>query len=295
MPRTIGIDFYRVEPPEGVKFSDLLDKVRKLPDDKRTKALASDPIRLHTCEDVDGLVAGDMTRIRMDDLPSKASMKGAVEELNFGTDEGVGEHAAFLYDPRTKVLLLQRKPQGTTARLFATYFAEMTNLGEPLFLDPVLQADAILRLNNLREPRKFAVRVAKVDNPEVFLEAGESVKGMVDLLRTLQAPSLAFSASMGNHKGSLSLDSVKAAARRLLSFADNRQNRVKKIEIKGVDSDGETDDIDLVEERMRERVPVDDEGTRRISFETRRIALREAFGRRRDELRSMFQASENGQ
>lgn len=290
--RRITIDFYRVRMPGDVPvpFEPCIYNVAKSKnDDGRNVVFAGDPIRLHSAQKWDECCEGEMTRIRMDDLPSKASLSGAVEALDLGDDEGIGEQAAFLYHPATQTLLMQRNRSSVSPRALAFYFGEKSGLHDPIFLDPVLTSDAVKRLASMQTITKFRVRVAKVNNAKLFEQGGESLGGMIELLEDFAAPNLEFAVSMGRKRHGSLAATVKQTAMNLLGIGNSgKHNRVTAVELVGRTEDGERDELDLIEQQMSQTALIETDDRRRMLYRERQNALREAFKRRVEELRQMF-------
>src|SRR5580704_9270886 len=112
--------------PNGAPpFEDLVQLVEESPrDDGRNLEIGPDPARLQESGIWNHCHEGEMVRIRMDMLPRKASLDGALEDLDFEDDEGLGEETAFLYHPPTQVLALQRNRSGVSASGLAWYVKE---------------------------------------------------------------------------------------------------------------------------------------------------------------------------
>jgi hypothetical protein len=290
MSSKVTVDFFRVRiDAENIKFEELLAHIAALSELKRNLQYHGDVLRLHSLHQTNQSREGDMTRIRLDDLPSKASLEGDLSAIDLGENEGLGEQVAFIYHPTTEILLLQRNRNSLTARNFAYYVSEKGGADEPIYFDPVLREDAVRRLAEMQVIRKFDVRFAKVNNTAVLRNNNRSTKEMIDILDYFSAPSARLLLSMGHKKGSLPLEKIKSAARALAGIGqqNHQHNEVVRVEIAGTDAEGEPDVLDLVEFKMVEVVSAEAEG-RRLPYQSRRAALRKAFENRRAELGRMF-------
>jgi hypothetical protein len=125
MPKTIKIDFFKVTMPDdaAVTFEAHLDAIQQIPlqDDARTRSLRGDPVRLQQLHHRAGCVEGDMVRTRMDSLPEKSNVDtGELTPLDLREEEGLGEETAFLYDPPSRCLAIQRNRYSVSASALAT-------------------------------------------------------------------------------------------------------------------------------------------------------------------------------
>src|SRR5438046_1281762 len=125
MASTVTVDFFRVRIEEqAVTFQKLLTRIIALTALERNLKTSDGVLRLHALQAVQQSQEGDMTRIRLTDLPARGSLEGELSAIDLDDDEGLAEQAAFLYRPATDILLLQRNRNSVTARSFARYVAE---------------------------------------------------------------------------------------------------------------------------------------------------------------------------
>ena len=99
MSKLMKVDFYKVVMPENAacKFDEILDRISAIPaDDHRNVVRAGYPIRLQEATKGGAVWEGEFVRIRMDEIPVKASLGGAIEPIELEDDEGIGEETAFL-------------------------------------------------------------------------------------------------------------------------------------------------------------------------------------------------------
>jgi len=149
MQKQMIIDLYQVEMPDNspLTFEQLLAQVCRIPTDE-TRNVQKDryPIRCHSLRPRRGFFEGEMIRIRMDEVPVKASLAGEIEPFELDDDEGVGEETGFLYNIPLRVLILQRNRAGVSASAFAWYFKNIGNLAEYIYLNPIIIRDVLDRL-----------------------------------------------------------------------------------------------------------------------------------------------------
>lgn len=292
MPR-LKIDFYQVVMPgvANVTFEQIIAQIISLtPEEMRNAQVKGHYIRLQEADNFYNYWEGDLIRIRMDEMPLKASLAGVVEPFILADNEGVGEETAFLYHPQTRILAIQYNRYGVSASQLARYFHEKSGILGDIALFPVIQEDAIERLARMRGIRRFEIRVAGQQNARIFRELGYGVGAVSNLINEFQAPSVSITFSMGHHRrGSLYRDAIQGTINGLLTISGNDRSQVEKIQISGRGEDGdEVRVIDLLRDRMSERVDINLDGYRRLSSAGRRAAVREAWERRSAELMRMF-------
>ena len=287
-------------PEDGPAFEQVLDAVGALPDDdeQRNVMVRSVPVRLHELTASAQRRQGELVKIRMDEIPVRASLSGELETFDLDEDEGIGEETAFLYHSGLQVLVLQRNRTGVSNYGFAEYF--QTHAEELLEMDgwmkllPVIEPETMALLRQVSVVRKFDVRFAGVHDPRGLLPEAAPAPGvsrMLDLIDIFDAPSARIELSMGHEReGSLDVERVKRAARRLLQIdaQENVDGSVKRIEIRGSTEDEEPVLLDLLRDRMIETASIELDADRRLPYERRRQALREAYTGRQDQLRALF-------
>jgi len=248
------------------------------------------PIRLQEIHFGRECVEGDMLRIRMHALPSKAGLDGTVEPLRLADDEGLGEETAFLYDLGTRVLVLQRNRGGVSDSSLAWYFQEMSRLGVPITLRHVLAEEAYSRLVRMAEVRRLEVHFAGITNVEFLKDSakGTSVGEMIDVLKEFEAPYATFSLSMGRQRGSLLRQAVDKLYKSIVKTGLDEEEKVTKLEVTGTNEDDERDVFDLLAYRMVEVDTVEENSKRRVTYGRRRPLLLDAWKRRRAELARLF-------
>lgn len=296
MLKNMRIDFYRVrfrdEPLFG--FGGALTSIEKsVPLGSRNRPIMGDTFRLQSLESDENTAVGDMLRIRMDNLPVKASLAGEIDELGLDEDEGIGEESAFLFDAQLAVLLYQRNRTGVPLSRFASYVESMLGLQDPVYFDPILEPDAITKLRLMRRHTRLEVNCARADNPAIW-PGDDAVTTSIRNLSALNAPSVRISVSCGHYRrrsvAAVALRDTLAALRPLIHREDQQ---LKKVEISGRSADDEALVVDLVEDRMVETPIVDVGRHRHAAFEIRAGLLRKAHAARVNDLRKVFSTDES--
>jgi len=292
----VKIDFYRVKMPKNTHASleQIFELVRNLPiDASRNEDINGVTVRLQEATLQGDAYNGEMIRIRMDEVPLRVSLSaGAIGPIDLDEEEGLGEETAFLYNIPLQVLVIQRNRFGVSPLMVAHYFRMKGGLTGPIYLEPVLQSGALERLYTMGIIRKFDIRIAGLENFHSFRGMGLSGNALANLMETYQAPTISLSMSMGRRRGSLSIDNVFRQIRSALEFVST--NQVKKIEVTGRENDfSEVRVIDLVKDRMIEYADVPLDPHRRLTYNSRINALRNALARRHNEIERMFVLTEN--
>ena len=289
MARKLTVDFYRVDVSGGSDFQRLLAEVSALPPEERNRTGSSSPIRLQEYTRNGDVMEGDMLKIRMDEVPIKASLYGSTRFIDLNDDEGIGEETAFYYYAPWRILLLQRNRHAVSASAFTWYFNHIADGGPIIELIPILRSDVLQRLARMTIMRKLDVRIAGVENAEIFRGEGYGVGAIIDLKDAFSAPNVSVSVSMGRRRGSLLLERVRETITGLLRISGHDDRHLKKLAVEAQeDYTSTTELLDILKSRIIEQIDIDPTVDRRLPYERRKEALREVFSRRRTELRQMF-------
>jgi hypothetical protein len=296
MTKKLKVDFYQIELPttSNVSFEALLQKAIQIQEQARIKIIRGFPIRLQSldCNDFNGeqVFEGEIIRIRMEDAPVIANLKGGLEDIHLTDDQGIGEQTAFLYHPNTRVLLIHTTQTGVSISLLLGYFKEIGGFNELIYGNAVIQLDTMQKLDTMQSFRRFEVRVAGLENAEIFKDQGRSIEEMVKLSEEFRAPVLDISMSIGYKKNeSLDPNIVKRTVNSLRSMLGSRHKQISKIKVSGVTEDGELVLLDFIKHRMIEVVDISTQkNQRKIPYSTRQRAIREAWNHRQDELLKMY-------
>ncbi|MBN1671193.1 MAG: hypothetical protein JXR37_09185 [Kiritimatiellae bacterium] len=298
MSREMTIDYWHVEMPPHAKqtLEQLLRNIGNLPDDdSRNVDFQGVPFRLHEFHEWREYLEGEVIKIRMEDIPVKASIHGGIEAIDLKEDEGVGEETAFLYTPEMQVVTLQRNHFGTSAFKFARYCQELAGLDEPIFLVPILRPDVMKRLNAMSVLKKVEIRIAGIENAKQLDAEDVGFGEMLDIMATTRAPNLKLELSMGNRSGGLARQPVLQAIQRLWRFCQGTHKTVRTMRVHGVreiEEDGlsmlDKEIVDFIQDRLTDKVEVSLEDDRRVSYDQRRDRLREAWSRRRQEISALL-------
>jgi len=283
------VDFYRVDVSGDLDFQRLLADVSALPPEERNRIGASSPIRLQEYTHNGDVMEGDMLKIRMDEVPLKASLNGPTRFIDLNDDEGIGEETAFYYYAPWRVLLFQRNRHAVSASAFTWYFNHIADGGPIIGLAPILRSDIMQRLARMTIMRKLNVKIAGVENADIFRGEGHGVGAIIDLKEAFSAPNVSVSVSMGRRRGSLLVERVRETISGLLRVSGHDDRRLKKLAVEAQEDFAHTPELlDILKSKIIEEIAIDPTADRRLPYDRRKEALREGFSRRRTELRQMF-------
>ncbi|MGB3204482.1 MAG: DUF6731 family protein [Crinalium sp.] len=116
------------------------------------------------------------------------------------TQTSQAEQTAFIYHPPTRVLAIQSNRYGVSPGNFAKYFELIDDTDLLIFLDPVLQANALERLHKITTVKNFNIRVAPLNNMRLFQAGDYSIKEIINLTKAFQAPSIDIRLTIGRRK-----------------------------------------------------------------------------------------------
>lgn len=284
---TIKVDFYRVEISNtgNLSFENLIQQVLDKPRLDRIVTINAAPIWLVEASINNDCVEGDLIRLKMRDIPVKGSLQGIVENIHLTENEGLGIQSAFLYHIPTKVLLLENRKSGIYHSNFARYLSQINQENPPILINPILQLEALKKLDRMTDIRKVDIRVAGLDNLAILGNDDYAVKEITEMGKYFQSPYLSLQLSVGKaRKKSLSLEKVKNFVTNLF---DSGENQVEKLTITGNADDDESLYLDLLRDRMREEIS-HNSSSRTLSYKERRDCIKSAWNRRKQEIIEMY-------
>jgi hypothetical protein len=231
MSLKLKVDFYRIETSVGIDFQRILSGVNALTPEERNRSGTGSPIRLQEISFNGDVIEGDMLRIRMDEVPLRASLRGDTRFIDLNDDEGIGEETAFYYYIPWRVLLLQRNRYALSASAFAWYFNHISENGMIVMLNQILRSDVMQRLARMTIIRKFKVNIAGIDNASIFRNQGQGVNAIIDLKEQFSSPNVNISLSMAKRRGSLLVEMVRETIHDLLGISGHNDRQVKKLAV----------------------------------------------------------------
>ena len=239
MKKRLVIDFYRVQSP--VDFADVITKVLQIPaGQKRNDASSGEVVRLRVGGQHDGMIYGDMMRIRQDEPTIVASTQGTETAVAERDDEGLGLTSAFVYVPTRNVLLYQRNRGGVPAHKMAFYFQQKAGLQDAILFDPILSEDARKRLSSLRRASRLHIKMAPSTIHPTVADTG-AIFQVVKAARQMERPVVEISFSLGRKKGTLNLSRVLDTLRMADSW------RKDGVDVRALQVSGNEDGVEKVE------------------------------------------------
>ncbi|BAY29185.1 hypothetical protein NIES2107_10260 [Nostoc carneum NIES-2107] len=296
MSKKLNVDFYQVKisQPSALSFEEILQKIDNTLPHHRTKEVRLHHIYIFSIQyGWQDTWEGEIVRLRMNDLPVKGSLAGEIEDIQLAHDEGIGEQSAFIYHPATRILAIQSNRNGVSPGDFARYFEIFGEGNTSISLDPVLQMSALQKLVKLKEVINFEIKIASLSNMNIFGDNDNAVEEMIHLAEIFQAPSINIEVktSVKKKQPSLLVDKVVETAQSLLRASQQKHNKITTLKVSGSDDEDNKTVIDLLKDKMRESINVNNPGrNRNIPYDIRQKALQEAWNNRLTEILRMFRS-----
>lgn len=289
--RKINVDVYRPRIGHGT-FANVMQHVLRLPNDRKRNDIttAGHPIRLSQGNQSGKLWSGEVIQIRMDDQPFKAGLDGDIEPIELRDDQGIGQGIAFLYSRTLDVIFIQRNKFAVSATSLARYFSNKGGCGAVIF-DPIMTTTAYQRLFALDKIKKFSYRIGAVNDMTLLTNQGVGITEMGTMQRTLDAPYIEFTASVGSRRGvSLEKNNVRRIITKLLGLV-REGVPVEEINVKGQTSEDTIDAINMLDEFLHYEIDVEVDKRGAIPYDIRANALLQIFTQCQTDLPDFLEAS----
>lgn len=283
----IKFDFFKISHEDKDKTIDtVLSEIQTLDFEKRIRNIYKVPNRVHDLMKVDEVWFGSFMKIRMnnENLPAKAKLTGETEEIDFDHNEGLGEKVGFLYDPKHKILVLQRSYYGIGAGGVKYYFER---LGKFTFhMEPVIQQNALDRLKHKDIIRKFELKLIRPTGKIKEEIKGKSGFKALDLLDEFGSYyvdiKFGFDRSKENKGKLLSKEAIVSMASKIWG---KEEEVVEKFRVFGDERDVEKYNyVDLIQDRISEVIPVEISRENRMTFKWMNDLLKMAYESKRKEI-----------
>jgi hypothetical protein len=155
-----------------------------------------------------------------------------------------------------------------------------------------MHQDSVRRLGTMRTAQEFHVKLAGIDNPTLMVGHGPGKRRAVDLLKHSTAPKLGITITLGHGpKGrSLTLDDAIAQAKAIFGIRTELDPgiAVDAVELVGIDDHDSPLRVSMLKLTMNETRNVKKGDDRRLPYDQRRIAIRDAWNRRRPDLEMLY-------
>ena len=247
MATRLSYDFFIPSAFNGANFSAALKKLLDTPMHRRRVDYGAFHFDVSDAEARNGQTVGLVSRHRMRNLPPTGdSRTGALDRLILSDHQSVAEPCAFLYDSELNIVVFQRSPhvsQAAFARL--VNWAADTNF---VFL-PVLNEDAMSRLEKLHKPRRFVLTIASPHAAEYFDDLDSSLKGLAPFLRELGGERVRIDVGLLPKSQYLSRDAILHTVGALLDRLNDEH--LEKLEVDGEDEAGNSHVVDFIDGQFR--------------------------------------------
>jgi hypothetical protein len=269
----LSYDFFIPSALNGADFSDALTKLFDTPMDKRRVDYGAFYFDVSDAEVRNGQTVGLVSRHRMRNLPPTGdSRTGSLDRLTLSDHQSVAEPCAFLYDSELNIVVFQRSPHVSHAA-----FARLVNWAADtaFFFLPVLNEDAMTRLEKLQKPRRFVLTVASPQAAEYFDDLESSLKGLAPFVRELAAARVRIDVGVLQKSQYLSRDAILRAVGALLDrLADER---LEKLEVDGEDEEGNNQIVDFIDGQFRGHEALAETAPRHTDIGLLKDSIRKAF------------------
>jgi hypothetical protein len=219
------------------------------------------------------LIAGDLVRLRMTEIPSKVRRAGGTSDIPLLPDEGLGEHAAFLYRRDLRLLVMQSNRTAVTASAAAAYFTRLNSEHASVQLTPIVDLAKIEELDDLKSVSRLELAFT-ADSDLASLQPPSSLGGIIAAGNAIAAPVLTVSLSVGRdwRKKSLNRTGVRSLATFMLMKGSNHLTSLK---IVGRSPSEEQSVLDMMKGRLSHEATLRT-AERRASFGERLAILEQA-------------------
>jgi hypothetical protein len=272
----VTVDFFRLQHDAGGSptFLQALRHAMRCRGADRSAVVWGERIDLYSTREDDGIIEGEIGRVRMSNTPAIAGRDCTVKEIDLEDEEGITERTAFLFDSRRSVLAVHSRREAVSASRLCGYCDKFANNQVDTFvIEPILRADAQRRFDSMITIKKVEVEYTR-EAAGAIQQVDQSTQGFLQGLRNLDGQTLTVSVSSGRKKDNkLSLENVTSFVR--TAFA-GRNERVEKLTISGRNAGDEHLFVDLLEDRLRVKRAMEFRG-RSASYEQRRTLLREIY------------------
>ena len=273
MAARLSYDFFIPSALNGADFSAALIKLFDTPMDKRRVDYGAFYFDVSDAEVRNGQTVGLVSRHRMRNLPPTGdSRTGSLDRLTLSDHQSVAEPCAFLYDSELNIVVFQRSPHVSHAAL-----ARLINWAADtaFFFLPVLNEDAMTRLEKLQKPRRFVLTVASPQAAEYFDDLESSLKGLAPFVRELAGGRVRIDVGVLQKSQYLSKDAILYTVGALLDRLDDE--RLEKLEVDGEDEEGNNYIVDFIDGQLRGHEALAATAPRHTDIGLLKDSIRKAF------------------
>src|SRR5215468_12586215 len=247
MVARLSYDFFIPSALNGADFSAALTNLFDTPMHQRRVDYGMFYFDVSDAEARNGQTVGLVSRHRMRNLPPTGdSRTGSLDRLTLSDHQSVAEPCAFLYDSELNIVVFQRSPHVSQAA-----FARLVNWAADtaFFFLPVLNEDAMTRLEKLQKPRRFVLTIASPQAAEYFNGLESSLRGLAPFVRELAGGRVRIEVGVLPKSHYLSKDAVLHTVGALLDRLDDEH--LEKLEVDGEDEAGNNQIVDFIDGQFR--------------------------------------------
>ena len=309
--REVACDFFRV----AVGTSGQYDFVSIINSIYAAKAAASDrnvPIddgvlRLHDWHVHDGVASGALLRLRTEASASIGHIDtDELRDISLGTGEALTEYFCFSYFSEFQVLVVHRNRYAGSHQRLEDYLRRL-HPHQSVWFKPIMTADALRRLDRMGGITVAEVKLAMPTGTNIYDTGDQAVKELIFLGKRTGAVTLSLKLSVDHSRGFLKGE-AKALWQHMVETLSPKNSEADHAPLdatsnddaptleaatlhgyRGRDSD-ELITIDLIADRMAERVTIRTEG-KRASLAELQSATGIAYQNRYEELRDQFETN----
>ncbi len=235
---------------------------------------------------------GALLRLRVDNNASVARLDSDdLRDLHLEAGEVLTEYYCFRYYAEFKILVVHRNRDAGNYGRLENYLEEMRADCKPAVLSIVPAPDAWLRMDELHTMTVAEVTVRKPVSLAIFEGSGKSAQQIAELTGDTDAPYLTLKFSVGHQRGSLSQGPLKRLLHELKDLgmisAATVQGKTAQYATQGYSQQDEMTMIDLVADRLRQRVTIPIRSGR-LSIGDIFEALEQAYRMRHSDLYDLF-------
>jgi len=284
---SINIDFFGIIEPE-ITLESVFETIQNTPIPDRTKRIGKEYASINHLFLDAGYWLGTIVKIRMNEIPKRANLNGEVDDFVLAENEGVGEEASFIYDPRTRVIAMQYNHYGTKSGAFREYISKfLVDNPNQFELSPVLTRDALARMAHQNFIKRIEFKFAVPTNTNIFVNPDDSTQALINILRATNGGkiSLELQSDSLERNSSLNTNPIRRIIQTLLS---NRE-QVSVLKIYGKEEEDERVlPIDLLHDRMVEVNLFNANRQNPLTKELMYNFLLTAYNNRRQEILAQF-------
>jgi len=271
--KNIGIDFFVMQTTSSRdNFPAIFNRILNCPLPRRHLEIKGYPLIVTALSFNSGekCFEGDITKIRLNDLPPRSKTDGTEALLNFDSDEGLGEKSAFLFYPASQLLVFQRNRHAVSPSLFCDYIRLAGGSAGTLSVDPIMKSEAMVKLLRIK-PKKFMIALKGDLANLVFSDEETSIRDALHAKDMFGAPAISLGFSVGHLKTELK----KPIIEKFIRWARKQKHtgvEISKLELCGESPDNAHDLLNFIEEIVRDEQTVQF-SARTLGFDMRRDAL----------------------